>query len=184
MDENFSAPAYLKNILKRKDILISWFVLLAGILFSVYLFQGQQKKINNIKNEIELEDEKIILAKELSNLDNRITQVSSPYLDAGFLTKEKLNEFSSSANIDIISIEQKEELNKDFYRIIPFTLNFKADYHSIGKFVSILESQNAIIRIEELALQKEESPMPSDKIDKKNMLNVQMKVNLVYIKPE
>lgn len=184
MDENFSAPAYIKNILKRKDILISWFVLLAGILFSVYLFQGQQKKINNIKNEIKLEDEKIILAKELSTLDNKITQVSSPYLDAAFLTKEKFSEFSSSANIDTISIEQQEELDKGYYRIVPFILNFKADYHSIGKFISALESQKAIIRIEELVIQKEEGLMPSDRIDKKNMLNVQMKVNLVYIKPE
>lgn len=185
MDENFSASAYIKNILRRKDILISLFVLLVGILFSIYLFQEQQKRIKNIKSEISQEDEKIILAKELSGLDNRITKVSSPYLDAGFLTKEKFNEFASSANIDSISVEQQEEVSKDFYRVIPFTLNFKANYHNLGKFISTLESQNAIIRIEELVIRKEENIEESpDKTDRKNMLDVQMKVSLTSIKPE
>lgn len=183
MDENFSA-IYIKNILKRKDVLISSFVLLVGILCSFYLFQMQQKKIKDIKSQINQEDEKIILAKELSNLDNRITQTSSPYLDKNFLTKEKFNELASTVNINLISVEQQEELSKDFYRIVPFVLNFKADYHTLGKFISVLESQSAMVRIEELTIHKEENLEPSEREDKKNMLDIKMKVSLTYIKPE
>ena len=83
----------------------------------------------------------------------------------------------------VILIDEEPEHDFDFYGVSSFKMELRADYHSIGKFISALESLPGSVNIEELQLQKEESRLSqAEKDSKKNILKIVLKVSGAFIK--
>ena len=190
MDIPLVLPAGLQNILKKKTGLISLAIIGAGIFLAFQLYIRQDKKLKDIKKAISQEEEKIAVGKELGGLNDRISRLTSPYLKtANSLTIDKFNTISSETQTKIISITPDPEKNLGFYSSTVFNLKLQADYRAIGSFLKKLESQSGIIKIEELSItaaqnSKKVSQPSQARANPNNLLDINLKVNLIFIKNE
>lgn len=172
----------LWRTLRRKDLLVFLAVLLLSLLFSRNIFQGQQKKLRQIKEDINLEEERVRLAKELVDLNAQIIKISSPYLViTNLLTIEKLNALASGARVKIVSITPEPEYEGVFYKSTPFRLMLKANSYQLGRFINILESQPGLIKIEGLSARASQAAAGAKE---ENNLEISMTVSTTLIKLE
>lgn len=171
-------PVNISQILKKKELLLSLGIILAGLFGAKYIFQKQQDKIRNINSGIAIEQQKLALAKELFALHNKLIQISAPYLekDTSFAV-DKLKEILSRCGAKIASVSIEKEAPAELYQLTRYRLSLQADYHSLGKFMSVIESLPEIIKIEEVSL----APQPQT-VDSENILNVRMTLSTTFVR--
>lgn len=175
-----SIPVDISQILKKKELLLSLGIILAGLFGAKYIFQKQQDKIRNINKGIAIEQQKLTLSKELFALHNKLIQISAPYLqkDTSFAV-DKLKEILSRYGARIVSVGIEKEAPAELYQLTRYRLFLQAGYHSLGKFMSVIESLPEIIKIEEVSL----APQPQT-VDSENILNVRMTLSTTFVRAE
>lgn len=183
-DFSSTVAAMIGRILKRKDLIIFFGIILISFAFARSVYQGQTRKLQLIEKSIDHEELKILVAQEVAGLNKKKAQMSEPYYKSNkSLGFDNLNKLAQSAAVKVILIDAEPEQNFDFYGVSSFKMELRADYHSMGKFISALESLPGSINIEELLLQKEESLLPqAEKGNKKNILKIVLKVSDTFIK--
>ena len=176
---NLSSPLSVKQFLGKKEILIFLGIILLAIFYSKHLFQKQQDKIRHIKLDIASEQEKLDLAKELLELQHKLTQVSGPYRekDTSFAI-DKLKEIASQCAVKITSVGIDKEPQTELYELIRYQLSLQANYHSLGKLISAIESLPDMVRIEEVSV----TPQQQTAEGVKGILDVSMKIAMTFIK--
>jgi hypothetical protein len=172
----------INRILKRKELLLSLGVILAGLFGAKYVFQKQQDKIRQIHNNIVIEQERLALAKELVDLRNKLIQISAPYLekDTSFAI-DKLKGIVSRCGAKIASVTIEKGPQAELYEVTQYRLSLQADYHSLGKLLSILESLPDILKVEEISVMPQQRMAPAKDI--KALLNVNMRLSATFIRP-
>ena len=172
----------INQILKRKELLLSIGIILAGLFGSKHIFQKQQDKIRQIDNNIAIEQERLALAKELVDLHNKLIQISAPYLekDTSFAI-DKLKEIVSRCGAKITSVAIDKEPQAALYEVTQYRLSLQADYHSLGKLLSILESLPDILKVEEISVTPQQRMAPAK--DVKAFLNVTLRFSATFIRP-
>lgn len=172
----------INQILKRKELLLSIGVILAGLVCSKYIFQKQQDKIRQIDNNIAIERQRLELAKELVDLDNKLIQISAPYLEKETsFAIDKLKEIVSRCGAKITSVNIEKEARAELYEVTQYKLLLQADYHSLGKLLGILESLPDILKVEGISAIPQQRTAPEK--DVKTILNVTLRLNVTFIRP-
>lgn len=183
-DFSSTAAAMIGGILKRKDLVIFFGIILLSFAFARNVYQSQTRKLQQIEKSVAQEELKVSVAQEVAGLNKKRAQMSEPYYKSNkSLSSDNLNKLAQSAAVKVILIDEEPEHNFDFYGVSSFKMELRADYHSLGKFISALESLPGRITIEELLLQKEESRLSqAEKGNKKNILKIVLKVSDTFIK--
>ena len=183
-----SLTSNLKSILGKKNQVIKAGILLLGFILSVSVYQNQQKKIRNLKIELVREEQRMGLAKEVVSLSGKVNQISAPYLKgASPLSIDKFNDFASQSKVKIIQLTPEKETDFGAYAVMSFNVSLQADYHSLGRFLSMLESGKEMIRVEQItvslspgAVQDQGRPIQAEE-RKINVLDINMAVRALYI---
>lgn len=181
-----SPQELLKRFTARQDLVLGAAIVVCGLLFARALYQKQQQKIKAIEAEITQEEQKVSLAKELSALDDKLKAIASPYIrkDTSF-TIDKFNELAASAGAKITSLSVESETDSGLYAVTSYRLTLKADYHSAGKFISALESAGDMVKVEEFSMSlsgMQEIPRRTEGVVRANILSVNMRVSVAFIK--
>ncbi len=175
----------LKNLLQRKDILVSLGILVAGVIFARHIYQQQHKKMQDIKSVVISEEERAAVAKEVAGLEDRVIKISEPYLKKdSALVMDKLSKLMAQSNLKVVSFSPLASEEAAHYTKSLFSIALRASYHRLVAFISLLESQPDLIRIEELSLSgsPEGAPAGSKARENGNNLNVNIKVSLTFLK--
>lgn len=164
----------LSQILRRKDLLIHLIIIILGLLCSNYLFQKQQNKIKALSSATALEQEKLKLAKEVAELDSKLTKISGPYLKkTTSFSPQRLNELVSQCGIRIISIAQEDKQEGEQYQVDKYKLSLEAAYPDLSKFIGLLESLPELVELKDLSILRTEQ---------ENILNINITVSITFIK--
>ncbi|MEK6567587.1 MAG: type 4a pilus biogenesis protein PilO [Candidatus Omnitrophota bacterium] len=167
----------LQLVSRNKEKLIFLAIMVLALLAAWKIFKMQKDKTAAINEETAIQEQRIALALELSGLDKKISQDSGPYLKKDpLLSARSFQEFASKAEVKTISVSLPKELNDDFSSAVLFDLELKGSYHNLAKFISILESQENMLRIQSISLK--ESVGSSEA----NILSLTMAVGVTYIK--
>lgn len=177
----------LKNIMGKKNQFIKAGILFLGFMLSISVFQNQQNKIRNLRIEFIREEQRTGLAKEVVSLSDKINQISALYLKgASSLSIDKFNDFASQSKVKIIKLTPGRETDFGDYAVMSFSVSLRADYHSLGRFLSILESQEEMIRVEQITVSfisdSAKGRLVRTEEKKENALDINMTVSTVYIK--
>lgn len=181
-----SLQRQLKRLMARQDLVLGAAVVICGIFFANIIYQKQQRKLKGIEAEIAQEEQKTGLAKELGVLEDKLKAITGPYVkkDTSF-TIDKFGELAASSGAKIASLSVENETDSGLYTVTSYRLSVKADYHSVGRFISALESVGDMVKVEELSLSgggaqaMARQPAEADSV---NILNVNMRVSVSFIK--
>lgn len=176
----------LKRLMSRQDLLLGAAVVVGGLIFANVLYQKQQQRLKGIEAEIVQQEQKVALAKELSALDDKLKAASSAYARKdGSFTINKFSELAAAAGAKITSLSVESEADSGLYTVTSYRLSVKADYHSIGKFISALESAGDMVKVEEFSLTLAGGQVRARQTEaagKANILNISMRVSVSFIK--
>lgn len=139
----------------NKNALIAAGIIIISLLFARNIWQAQTNKINSLKRIVSEEEAKIGVLGNIDNLNKKFDSY------AKVLKKEdikaiiaKINSYASSCNIEIVSIQpqsQKEGFHETYYSV-PISLNIKARFHDIGKFINLVENSEQFFNIDSFNL--------------------------------
>ena len=171
-------------LLKRKEIVIAIVIVLLSMLLAKNLFQEQKRKTAQKENSVALEKEKINLTQEVIALNNKMAQASGPYYKSDSpLSSEKLEELAALSKVSIILVTPEPERDAGFCMVSSFKVSAKASYHALGKFVSMIESNGGVVKIEELSVHREDMPFRDTSMrEGLNMLKVDMGISQTFVK--
>ncbi|TAN59417.1 hypothetical protein EPN16_07195 [bacterium] len=186
LSSRISAQELLKRLIGRQDLVLGVVIVLCGFLFANVIYKKQQQKLKGIEAEIAQQEQKIALAKELVVLDDKLKAITTPYIkkETSF-TIGKFSEFAASSGVKIISLSVDGDTEIGLYTVTGYRLSIRADYHSVGRFISALESAGDIVKIEELSLSLVGAQARTRKqkdSGQGNILNVNMRVSVSFIK--
>lgn len=181
-----SPQELFKRLMARKDLALGAVVMVCGIILSGVLYQKQQQRLKVIEAEIVQQEQKVTLAKELSALDDKFKAASSAYARKdGSFTINKFSELSAAAGAKITSLSVENETDSGLYTVTSYRLSVKADYHSIGRFISALESAGDMVKVEEFSLTLtggQARTLRPGEAGQANILNVNMRVSVSFMK--
>lgn len=167
----------LQSILRNKEKLIFLVIIVLALFASWKIYEMQKNKTAAMNEETVIQEQRIALALELSGLDKKISQESGPYLKKDpLLSEQSFQGFASRAEVKMVSVSPTKELDDDFSSAVFFDLELKGSYHNLAKFISILESQENMLRIQGISLKESVDPSES------NILSLTMAVGVTYIK--
>ncbi len=175
---NLSPPLSVKQFLGKKEILFFLGIILLAIFYSKHLFQKQQDKIRHVNLDIALEQGRLDLAKELLELDHKLTQSSGPYCekDASF-NIDKLKEIVSQCGVKIASVSINKEQG-ELHELTRYQLSLQTNYYNLGKLINALESLPDIVSIEQVSVTPQEQTAQDEEV----ILDVPMRISAAFIK--
>lgn len=181
-----SPQELLRRLMARQSLALGAAVVLCGFILANIIYQKQQQRIKAVEAEIAQQEQKISLAKELAALDDKLKTITTTYIkkDSSF-TIDKFNEFASFAGAKITSLSVENETDSGLYTVTAYRLSIRADYHSVGKFISVLESAGDIVKIEELSLSLAAAQARARRPqgpNRANILNVNIRVSVSFLK--
>lgn len=181
-----SPQELLRRLMARQSLALGAAVVLCGFILANIIYQKQQQRIKAVEAEIAQQEQKISLAKELAALDDKLKTITTTYIkkDSSF-TIDKFNEFASFAGAKITSLSVENETDSGLYTVTAYRLSIRADYHSVGKFISALESAGDIVKIEELSLSLAAAQARARRPqgpNRANILNVNIRVSVSFLK--
>ena len=188
MDTSIVLPAPLQKIIRKKTLLISLAIIALGCFIAYNLYKMQSAKLKEIKNQTAVEEQRMGLGRELSGLNEKVSNLRRPYLKGGAgLTIEKFNELASLTGTKILSIIPEPERSMGFYNSALFNLKLQADYPAISAFLDKLEAQPGMVKIEDFSLKllpRDKKASLAGKENKANLLDINIKVNAIFLKNE
>jgi len=163
---------------KHKKNILNVIVIMAALMIAGNIYKGQSKAIALLRERKESELRKNELLLALSQSEDKMNM----YKDA--IGKKNvsaiINTISNMAKdteVNIISLKPEDAQADSFYMRYPFTLDIQADnYHSIGKFISRLESSPDIYIVELLTIKVATEGSAESK------LNAGIKLNTIGLK--
>jgi len=175
----------VNDLLKRIDVVIYIIFLSLGLLFSNQIVKAQKKKITAIKEEIVVEEQKILLGKELVSVDNDVLLIIKDYLkkDSAQIINF-LQQSALEAGVRIVSLNPDKSKENSYIEVALFNLVLEAEYKNLCKFISLLELQKDLVQIESISIKSRllQSRIQDANNDDSNLLLVNMVISTTFMK--
>lgn len=145
------------NLSEKKHIII--FVLIVILAFLVGrngIYKYSVSQINSVESQIEEEEKKNELLKMIGRLDEKW----QTYKESSFLTPEitpfldRVSQLAKEAEIEIAVFNPLPAIQRECHIELPVSMPLKCSYHQLGRFLSLLESNQEFIGVKELKMQK------------------------------
>jgi len=153
------------NITQRKDTII--FVLLLVLAFFIgynVIYKSRLNKINSIGSQIEEEEKKKEALEIIAALERKL-QV---YQERSFSTTEitqlvdKISELAERAGIEIETFNPKQAISRKEYIELSLEVPLRCSYDKFGKLLSLIESNQELIWVKSLKIQKPVASGPTE----------------------
>ena len=144
----------IEFINKYKKYLLNIVVILAALIIASKIYKGQDKILENLREEAQETTKKNEVLQDLSQLEKRVSLYNNLFSkkDASAAINT-ISNIAKESNIKIISIRPLSEQRSPEYIKIPLDLTVSApDYHALGKFISRVENQQDVYFIDSMAI--------------------------------
>lgn len=172
-------------IINYKSKIANILIIIFAIIIGYKIYRNQDKVVELLKQEKELEIRKNVSLDSISGLEKKINFYK------GLVNKKDiasavntLSSISNASQVKIVSLKPLQEKDYLIYTKYPFRIEVTAkDYHVIGKFVSELENSPDIYIIESALIKpaaKAESARPAAEF--KDSLMLELTVSTILFK--
>jgi Tfp pilus assembly protein PilO len=165
--------------MKNKLIFILAFVFLTLMLSRQYIFAPYQQAKANLENAIKEENAKDSLVKEIIKSNQPLQAYLrrlSPTSDSAWMVKDFYS-MANSAEVKILSVDPQGKQEREGFIFIPATLRLNCTYHNLGKFLSLVESSQTFLKVNNLQVS-----LPYGGRGQENLLDVSMTLETLYFK--
>ncbi|MBN3038029.1 MAG: type 4a pilus biogenesis protein PilO [Candidatus Omnitrophica bacterium] len=140
---------------QNKAIFILVFLLVCFIGYNLVL-KYNQTKIASVKEEIEKEKKKGELLIDISILDRKMKTFRSRSFPSTEITPllDMITPLAKECGIAIETFSPRPLSHKEGFAYIPLEIPLRCGYHQVGKFISLLESNKELIRVQSVRLGK------------------------------
>ena len=139
---------------KTETLLITLAVIFVTVMVISYIFKMGGQKVASIRREIDIENHKIVLRKDIAKIDNIAGQYTR-YLhnreDAAVL-RDSVSNLVRAVGADILSIRPQGELRYGDYVKVSYEVVIRCTYNQLGELLEKIEDQTALTKIEDLKL--------------------------------
>lgn len=140
------------DALKAKNKVVNLVVLIIGVVVAMQLYQGNLKKIEALRGQQEAEKKKNELLFEISQLEGKLDAFRSTMSPKDVNTvMNALTVLAQETGLKIMSFRPSVDQPFPEYVKSPYNLEVSApDYHSLGRFVSKVESAADMYMIDKM----------------------------------
>ena len=159
MDINIRTILDKIDLREQKQPIFIAVVILITLFAGKKIWNAQKAQSLNFKDKIKNYQKQINLANEINKLSNEFEK----FRDAGWLTKEsveimgRINEIAGTHDIEILQFDPGRLSSKKGYSTMSMSLNIRADYSNLSRFLSEIEEWEALTKITYLRITPEGS---------------------------
>ena len=154
------------EIESKKNLIIFVFVLILACLIGFGLYSVMLTRLNSVKSQIEQQKERNDVLGTIAMLDRRLQthkERSLPLKDTTQLI-DKLSLLAKEAIIEVETLNPMPTVERDYYVEVPVQIPIKCSYHNLGRFLSLLESNEEFLWVKQLTIKKEIVTDPKKKV--------------------
>jgi Tfp pilus assembly protein PilO len=144
----------IKFLIGSPKKIINILLIIISFIVSLNIYNAQKKQNLFYKNRLEAEKNKNELIKELMNLENKLSDCKKALKRMD--TTEMLSTIGSlgeQTGLRILTVKPQPEEENPFYIKSKVKIIIEAeDYHTIGNFISKLEANPDLYKIESLSI--------------------------------
>ncbi|MFZ2356808.1 MAG: type 4a pilus biogenesis protein PilO [Candidatus Omnitrophota bacterium] len=163
-----------------KDRIVNVLIILAAIFIAFKIYSSQGTEIALLNQAREEEKNKNDILKEIEKKDKELQEYTT------FINQKDRNSIFNNISdmaklsaVELISIRPLNEENVSFYIKLNYDLKISSDsYHSIGKFVSLLESAPDIFLVEKIAMSQQTTQAGERRTEK---INADLRISTIFI---
>lgn len=169
------------NIAQRKDILVFLLVLILAALFGYNgIYKGALAKARALKAQVKEEENKNEILGFIGIIDTKIQNYQKRSLPSPEITHllDRISTLAQQLGIRLENFNPLPAVHKAQYVEVPVALPLRCQYHKLGEFLSLLESNQELIWVKELTIDK---PTVLDPREARTP-NVNLTVSGIYLK--
>jgi len=145
------------NIMQRKDILVFLIVIaLAVMIGRNQIYKGALETVKTLQIQAQEEKEKNEVLATIGTLENKLKNYKKRSLPAAEITQvlDRISSLAQQVGIQIETYNPLPVVHKDQYVELPVKIPIRCEYHQFGEFVSLLESNQELIWVKEVGIDK------------------------------
>jgi len=147
------------EIAQHKDrVIFAIIILLAFFIGYNLIYRLAQEKINSLDVRIKAETKKKDILKTIAVIDKKLETYQCRALASTEITQlvDILSKLAKQAGVEINSFDPKTTTSRKQYIEVPLRMPMRSTYHSLGQFLSLVESNDELIWVKELKVNKPE----------------------------
>lgn len=164
---------------KNKSKVLNFGIIVLALFIAFQIYKSSDEQVNSLTQQKEDELKKNQAVEEISGLEKKIEGYKKIFVkqDIGSVI-DTISNIAKSCSIKIVSIKPgTEEAYRDYIKsVFLITLN-APNYHSLGNFISQIESYKDIYIVDEVSIALAKSNQPLESI--KTGLNVDLKIGTI-----
>jgi len=139
---------------KYKNRVFNLAVILLAIIVALSIYGKQARDVKLLRNKKEVEKKKNVVLGDIVKLETKVDAYRELLVnkDTGSIIGS-ISNMAKESGVKIISMRPEKEQKYQDYIKLPFSLVVNAfDYHSLGDFVSRIESHSDVYIIEDIRI--------------------------------
>jgi len=144
----------LPKLFKSKVIVVNLIIIIIALFIAIKIYQSQTKEIESWQIQIEEEQTKQKIGKNISKLDNRLQQYRNQYVRKDTaIFMNNISNIAKELGIEIVTLKPAEERAYKNYTKPEFSFTVRApNYETLVRFINRLEINSDFYTIEALDL--------------------------------
>lgn len=146
----------MKLALKQDKAIFILIVILAFLVGRNSIYKNSLEKISSLKSRQEEEKNKNELLATISTLERKIGVYKRSSLATAEIAPllDKVSALAQKSGIKIENFNPQPTIYKEEYTEFPVSISLNCDYHRLGRFLSLLESNQEFIWVKGLKVEK------------------------------
>ena len=155
----------MKLALGKDKIIFILIIILAFLVGRNSIYKNSLEKINSLKSRQEEEKNKNELLAMISMLERKIDVYKRGSLAAAEIAPllDKVSALAQRSGIKIENFNPQPTISQKEYTELPVKISLSCDYHRLGRFLSLLESDQEFIWVKALNVEKDTVVDPGEK---------------------
>ncbi len=165
----------IKDLIKRQNLILSLVILFLSLIVARNIYRGQIRNVVSLKEEMKEMGEREAILGEIQILEKGIGEYKERFKKLDISSPvEEFTKYAGICDIKVSSIRPGLEIVHGNFIKQPIIMELLGNYHSLGKFLSLLE-KNFQVEIQQIRLSKIED------VSEAEDLRISISVNLIFL---
>lgn len=166
----------IEDLIKRQNLILSLLILFFSLIVAKNIYKGQIRSVVSLEEEIKEMERKEATLREIQILEKGIEEYKEKFKKLDISSSiEEFTKYARICGIKVSSIRPGLEIVRGNFIKQPIIMELLGNYHSLGKFLALLE-KNFQVEIQQIQLFKIEEDIREAKD-----LRIDILVNLVFL---
>lgn len=137
----------------NKNILVHLGIIIFALLIASNIYKGQKNALRALEKKENLELKKNKVISNINQLEKLLVSYRNLFVKDPSLLITTISNIAREADVEIVSLKPQKEIGLPMYIKYPIELTLGANsYHSLGRFLSKLESYPQVFVVENLRI--------------------------------